>query len=122
MLYLLTGSLAALIAHKRGGPTLRVGVLGMFCPLLGLVAALATPPKDGLRLQEEPPPFWLQPGSDAQNWAAAMGGATQHRRTFAQGKYGRLARAEQGMPMATNFSERASCKHPGGCVRMKGGE
>jgi len=46
MFYLLTGGLAAYIAHRRGGPPLAAGFLGAFAPILGILGALATPPQE----------------------------------------------------------------------------
>ena len=46
MFYLLTGGLAAYIAHRRGGSPLAAGFLGAFAPVLGILAALTTPPRE----------------------------------------------------------------------------
>ena len=46
MLYLITGILAASIAHRRGGSPVAAGFLGAFAPILGILGALATPPRE----------------------------------------------------------------------------
>jgi len=46
MFYLLTGGLAAYIAHRRGRSPVAAGFLGAFAPILGILGALTTPPGD----------------------------------------------------------------------------
>ena len=58
MLYLLTGALAAYIARQRGRSPVTAGILGVVCPLVGILGALATPPEDGQGGQVIPGPVF----------------------------------------------------------------
>lgn len=92
LLFALTGLMAWKTARANGhGAPWTFGLLGTFFPLLGLWAA-ATPPEDGPRLQEEPPSFWLQPGSNAQKSASLSGGYMEHSPNCTQAEYEALIR------------------------------